>query len=99
MPQFYIFARLQYTGIGFTKQTSSILDHSTLATSGPLPPAFLQGCGLNDWEIEATKLYDQRLTSSQVTDIRYRIHHLHTDSLIPTRQGQTPRGVRHPIGH
>src|SRR5215831_18313988 len=23
MPQFYIFARLQYTGIGFTKQTSS----------------------------------------------------------------------------
>jgi uncharacterized protein YjbI with pentapeptide repeats len=27
----------------------SILDYSTLATSGPLPPAFLQGCGLNDW--------------------------------------------------
>ena len=24
MPQFYIFARLQYTGIGFTKQTSSV---------------------------------------------------------------------------
>src|SRR5215813_14739143 len=23
MPQFYIFARLQYTGIGFTKQTTS----------------------------------------------------------------------------
>src|SRR5215467_2401837 len=25
MPQFYIFARLQYTGIGFTKQTSSMM--------------------------------------------------------------------------
>src|SRR5215467_7382042 len=24
MPQFYIFARLQYTGIGFTKQTSRL---------------------------------------------------------------------------
>ncbi|MFO1433433.1 MAG: toll/interleukin-1 receptor domain-containing protein [Candidatus Competibacteraceae bacterium] len=26
----------------------SILDHSTLQRSGPLPPAFLQGCGLPD---------------------------------------------------
>ena len=60
----------------------STLDHRTLAKSGRLPLAFLRGCGLNDWEIEATKLYDQRLTSSQVTDILYRIHHLRTDPLI-----------------
>ena len=60
----------------------STLDHRTLAKSGPLPLAFLRGCGLNDWEIEATKLYDQHLTSSQVTDILYRIHHLRTDPLI-----------------
>jgi hypothetical protein len=60
----------------------STLDHRTLAKSGPLPLAFLRGCGLSDWEIEATKLYDQRLTSSQVTDILYRIHHLRTDPLI-----------------
>jgi uncharacterized protein YjbI with pentapeptide repeats len=60
----------------------STLDHSTLARSGPFPLAFLRGCGLNDWEIEATKLYDQRLTSSQVTDILYRIHHLRTDASI-----------------
>jgi uncharacterized protein YjbI with pentapeptide repeats len=60
----------------------STLDHRTLAQSGPLPLAFLRGCGLNDWEIEATKLYDQRLTSSQVTDILYRIHRLRTDPLI-----------------
>ena len=60
----------------------SILDHRTLAKSGPLPLAFLRGCGLNDWEIEVTKLYDQSLTSSQVTDILYCIHHLRTDPLI-----------------
>ena len=60
----------------------STLDHRTIARSGPLPLAFLRGCGLNDWEIEATKLYDQRLTSSQATDILYRIHHLRTDPLI-----------------
>jgi hypothetical protein len=60
----------------------STLDHRTLARSGPLPLAFLRGCGLNDWEIEVTKLYDQSLTSGQVTDILYRIHHLRTDPLI-----------------
>jgi uncharacterized protein YjbI with pentapeptide repeats len=60
----------------------STLDHRTLAQSGPLPLAFLRGCGLNNWELEVTKLYDQRLTSSQVTDILYRIHHLRTDPLI-----------------
>jgi len=60
----------------------SILDHRTLTKSGPLPLAFLRGCGLNDWEIEVTKLYDPGLTSGQVTDILYRIHHLRTDPLI-----------------
>jgi hypothetical protein len=60
----------------------SILDHRTLAKSGLLPLAFLRGCGLNNWEIEATKLYDLHLTSGQVTDIIYRIHHLRTNPLI-----------------
>src|SRR5262245_13086477 len=60
----------------------SILDHRTLTKAGPLPLAFLQGCGLNDWEIQTTKLYDKSLTSSQVTDILYRIHHLRTDPLL-----------------
>ena len=60
----------------------STLDHRTLAKSGPLPLAFLRGCGLNDWEIEVTKLYDQSLTSSQVTDILDRIHTLRTDPWI-----------------
>ncbi len=60
----------------------SILDHRTLAQSGPLPLVFLRGCGLRDWEIEMTKLYDQRLTSGHMIDILYRIHHLRTDPLI-----------------
>jgi uncharacterized protein YjbI with pentapeptide repeats len=60
----------------------SILDHRTLAKSEPLPMAFLRGCGLNDWEIEVTKLYNLHLTSGQVTDILYRIHRLRTDPLI-----------------
>jgi uncharacterized protein YjbI with pentapeptide repeats len=60
----------------------STLDQRTFACSGPLPLVFLRGCGLNDWEIEATKLYNQSLTSGQVTDILYRIHRLRTDPLI-----------------
>jgi uncharacterized protein YjbI with pentapeptide repeats len=60
----------------------STLDHRTLAKSGPLPLAFLRGCGLNDWEIEVTKLYDQHLTSGQLIDILYQIHHLRTDPSI-----------------
>jgi len=60
----------------------STLDYRTLAKSGLLPLAFLRGLSLNDWEIEAAKLYDKSLTSSQVTDILYRIHHLRTDPLI-----------------
>jgi hypothetical protein len=60
----------------------SPLDHRTLARSGPLPLAFLRGCGLNDWEIEVTKLYDSRLTAGQVNDILYRIYPLRTDPLI-----------------
>jgi uncharacterized protein YjbI with pentapeptide repeats len=60
----------------------SILDHRTLTLSGQLPLAFLQGCGLSDWEIEATKLYDQSLTPGHMIDLLYRIHHLRTDPLI-----------------
>jgi len=60
----------------------STLDYHTLAHSGPLPLAFVRGCGLNDWEIEAAKLHDPRLTAGQVTDIFYRIYSLRTDPLI-----------------
>jgi hypothetical protein len=51
----------------------SLLDHRTLAKSGLLPLAFLRGCGLNNWEIEATKLYQPGLNSTQIKDIVDRI--------------------------
>ena len=54
----------------------SILDHRTLAKSGPLPLAFLRGCGLSDWEIEATRLYQPTLADPELTNVLYRIHHL-----------------------
>ena len=60
----------------------STIDHRTLAQSGPLPLAFLRGCGLDNWEIEATKLYQPDLTPTQITDIVYRIYGLRTDPLI-----------------
>ena len=60
----------------------STLDHRTLARSGRLPLAFLRGCGLNDWEIEATKLYQPGLTPTEINDIVYRIYSLRADPLI-----------------
>ena len=38
--------------------------------------------GLNDWEIEATKLYQPGLTPTQISDIVYRIYDLRADPLI-----------------
>ena len=51
----------------------SILDHRTLAKSGPLPLAFLRGCGLLDWQIEAAKLNIGNLSNHEVDDIVYKI--------------------------
>jgi hypothetical protein len=58
----------------------STIDHRTLAISGPLPLAFLRGCGLSDWQIEATKLNLEKLSYREVDDILYRI--------APLRYGQ-----------
>ena len=43
---------------------------------GKIPEAFLRGCGLRDWEIEAAKLYDPSLSSAQTTDLAYQVVHL-----------------------
>ena len=60
----------------------STIDHRTLKQSGKLPLAFLQGCGLNDWEIESAKLYQPGLTHQRITDIVYRIDAIRAESLI-----------------
>jgi len=54
----------------------SSIDHYTLKNSGSLPTVFLEGCGLSDWEIEATKLNAQDLPSATITEILYKIHDL-----------------------
>jgi uncharacterized protein YjbI with pentapeptide repeats len=60
----------------------SVLDHRSLTKSWPLPLAFLRGCGLNDWEIEAAKLYQPTLSPTQINDIVYRIYGLRADPSI-----------------
>lgn len=60
----------------------STLDGRTLARSGPLPLAFLRGCGLSNWEIEAAKLHQTGLTSEQIHTIGYKIINLQTNNPI-----------------
>jgi uncharacterized protein YjbI with pentapeptide repeats len=51
-------------------------------SQGQIPEVFLRGCGLRDWEIEASKLYRDDLTRDQVVDLTYKIHELRSDPLI-----------------
>jgi len=43
---------------------------------GKIPEAFLRGCGLADWEIQMSRLYDPSLSSAETTDIAHRVVHL-----------------------
>ena len=56
----------------------SIIEHRTLAHHPHLPPTFLQGCGLQAWEIEAARLYDPALTPAQINDAIQQIHQART---------------------
>ena len=60
----------------------SIINHRTLAQSGELPLAFLQGCGLSDWEIESAKLYQPDLQSTEIAEVVTHIHNLRSESPI-----------------
>lgn len=56
---------------------------STLHRSeGQIPAAFLRGCGLSDWEIEAAKLYRSDLSMSQLVGITYKLVELRSDPTI-----------------
>jgi hypothetical protein len=53
----------------------SFLSLDTLYESGGnIPEAFLRGCGLKDWEIEAAKLYNRDLSNEQIADSLYKLH-------------------------
>ena len=54
----------------------SVIDQRTIRKSGNLPIEFLRGCGLEDWQIELTKLNQPHLSSGKITDILYKAHDL-----------------------
>jgi uncharacterized protein YjbI with pentapeptide repeats len=54
----------------------SFIDNRTLSKSVDLPREFLMGCGLSDWEIESSRLYNPNLTIAEIEDIQYRIFQL-----------------------
>ena len=63
--------------------TRSEISISTIHRSkGQIQKAFLRGCGLSDWEIEATNLYREGLSRKQIVDIAYKLIELHSDPLI-----------------
>ncbi len=61
----------------------STIGTDTLAKSkGRIPPEFLRGCGLSDWEVEAARLYDPELSPGQVADIQQRVFDLRAGAVI-----------------
>lgn len=45
-------------------------------SSGKIPKAFLRGCGLTDWEIAGTQLYDNALSQAEIVDVLYQTANL-----------------------
>jgi len=43
---------------------------------------FLRGCGLSDWEIESTKLYNPDLSNNEIDEILYKMHDLRAQQPI-----------------
>jgi uncharacterized protein YjbI with pentapeptide repeats len=82
----------ELTGIDFSNvdglETAKHLGPSTIdigafsRSQGLIPERFLRGCGLSNWEIEATKLYRADLSNKELIDILYRIHDLRAQQSI-----------------
>lgn len=51
-------------------------------SKGKIPKAFLRGCGLSDWEIEAAKLYNPDLANEERNKILYTIYDLQASQAI-----------------
>lgn len=60
----------------------SSIDHHTLARAASIPAAFLRGCGLQAWEIEAARLYNPDLTAAQITHITQTIDQLRSSTPV-----------------
>lgn len=70
----------QVTGLtNVSHDARSFIDITTFHRSkGNIPEIFLRGCGLNDLDIEFSKLANPNLTPEKVTEIIYKIHKLYT---------------------
>lgn len=81
-----IFSRVDLsnvTGLDTCKYPGpSLVDNKTLTNSKKIPLSFLQGIGLNDWQIETSKLNDRNLTKTQITDICYEVIKLRSDPTL-----------------
>lgn len=61
----------------------SIMNSGSLKLSGNLPLVFLRGIGLSDWEIEAAKMYNPKLTNPHIiSEILYQIHIKRADTAL-----------------
>jgi len=64
-------------------QGPSTVGTNTLTISkGSIPEKFLQGCGLSKIDIEYTKIFNPNLTTEEITDITYNIHHMYVNGGI-----------------
>lgn len=81
-----VFADVELTGVSGTLESlahygpSSIDTHTLVGSKGRIPECFLRGCGLHDWEIEASKLYDPDLTITRLMEIEQRAFGLRAES-------------------
>jgi len=55
---------------------SIILTDTFALSKGNIPEAFLRGCGLADWEIEAVKLHSPNLSNEEINRIIYKMYDL-----------------------
>jgi uncharacterized protein YjbI with pentapeptide repeats len=51
-------------------------------SKGRLAEVFLRGCGLSDWEVRSTRLYDPDLTAAEVAEIQEDVHQLLTRGMV-----------------
>ena len=51
-------------------------------SKGKIPDVFLRGCGLGDWEIEQTKLYDPNLSNDEINRILYKMYDLRASQAL-----------------
>jgi uncharacterized protein YjbI with pentapeptide repeats len=61
---------------------STIGTDTIYKSRGEIPALFLRGCGLSDWEIEATKLHHPGLGNAEINDILYNIYGLRAHQAI-----------------